>query len=133
MLLASVRFFTRGDVPDKLCRMGSIDATNVIADTEEEIILFDMGFRREMGMRLQEQRLKRHLTEADVGAVLDVCANQVSRIENGQRACTMKNFLLLIQMYECSADYILFGKRGVDEFSAEQLEALRTFLSKFKG
>ncbi len=136
MLIAGVRFFPRGDIPDKLHRNGAIDAANVNADTEEEseIIPYD---REAIGQRFQAKRLRLQQTEADVGAVLDVTGNHISRIERGVVNCTLENFCVLVQYYGCSADEILFGeherkdRRGVDEFSEEQREAVYALLSVF--
>ncbi len=79
-----------------------------------------------VGQRIQEMRLERKMSGADLGAYLNVSANQISRIETGKATCKIEHIYIICQVLECSADYILFGnkKEEINEYQKACLDAL---------
>lgn len=79
-------------------------------DLTNEIINLDENQRMNIGMRIQEQRVKCGMSGATLGAYLGISANQVSRIETGKAKCSLEHFFVIAQLLNCSADYLLLGK-----------------------
>lgn len=59
-----------------------------------------------------------------MGAYLDISANQVSRIETGKAKCSLEHIFILAQVLNCSADYLLFGKKELPTISQEQVDLI---------
>ena len=85
----------------------------------------------QIGQRIQEKRLEKKLTAADVAAYLNIKSNQLSRIENGRANCTVPQMFVLAQLLECSVDYLMFGKQQQSEFNEAQQEAINSMLLAF--
>lgn len=66
--------------------------------------------KRAIGWRIQERRLEKGMTGADLGACLNVSANQISRIERGYANFDILKLLVICKALDTSADYILFGE-----------------------
>lgn len=93
-------------------------------DYASDVNILDENNRMQIGQRIQNARIKRGLTGADLGAILDISANQVSRIETGKARCSLEYIYILVQVLNCSADYLLFGKDETMTFSQEQVELI---------
>lgn len=93
-------------------------------DYVSDVNILDENNRMQIGQRIQNTRIKRGLTGADLGAILDISANQVSRIETGKAKCSLEYIYILVQVLNCSADYLLFGKDESPNFSQEQVELI---------
>lgn len=57
--------------------------------------------------RLKELRLKKKLTQADMGAVLGMSQRAYGHYENGDRDMSPEVLITLADYYNVSADYIL--------------------------
>lgn len=84
----------------------------------------DETVRMQVGQRIQDTRIKQGLSGADMGAYLDISANQVSRIETGKAKCSLEHIFILAQVLNCSADYLLFGKKELPTISQEQVDLI---------
>lgn len=62
-------------------------------DLTNEIINLDENQRMNIGMRIQEQRVKCGMSGATLGAYLGISANQVSRIETGKAKMFFGTFI----------------------------------------
>ena len=91
----------------------------------------------EIGQRIQKLRMENGVTAVDMSELLGITSNQLSRIENGRTKCKLEYIFMLAQMFNCSSDYLLFGKgesRDCDDFvqiTREQWEAVRAMVSVF--
>ena len=85
----------------------------------------------EIGQRIQNKRIEKGLSGADVGAYLDISTNQVSRIENGRAKCTLEHLFILSQIFDCSADYLLFGKTDSPSYTKEQIACINAMVASF--
>ena len=65
--------------------------------------------KKNFGWRIQEKRLEKGITGADLGACLNISANQISRIERGCAGLDMVKLLVLCKVLGVSSDYILYG------------------------
>ena len=102
-------------------------------EQETEIKMLDENTRLQIGQRIQGLRISKGLSGADVGAYLDISANQVSRIETGKVKCSLEYIFVLSQLLCCSADFLLFGKESQPILSQEQvglIKALYRSISK---
>ena len=93
-------------------------------DLTNEIINLDENQRMNIGMRIQEQRMKCGMSGATLGAYLGISANQVSRIETGKAKCSLEQFFVIAQLLNCSADYLLFGKIQMPVMSQMQVDLI---------
>lgn len=91
---------------------------------ENDVIPLDKDQRMNIGMRIQEQRIKRGMSGAMLGAYLGINPNQVSRIETGKAKCSLEHFFVIAQILNCSADYLLFGKKQMPELSQHQVDLI---------
>ena len=96
---------------------GRVDLTN-------EIINLDENQRMNIGMRIQEQRVKCGMSGATLGAYLGISANQVSRIETGKAKCSLEHLFVIAQVLNCSADYLLFGKKQMPVLTQMQVDLI---------
>ena len=60
-----------------------------------------------IGSRIKEERLKRGLSQQQLGDLLDVTKVSVCGYENGTRTPTMETFMKLIEVLDMSPDYLL--------------------------
>ena len=85
-----------------------------------------------IGQRIQNKRIEKGLSGAELGAYLDVSANQISRIENGRAKCTIEHLFVLAQVLDCSADYLLYGKEDVPSYTKEQVACIDALVASFR-
>lgn len=85
-----------------------------------------------IGQRIQEMRLKRNMTGADLAAYLDINTNQVSRIENGRAKCTLEHLFVLTQILDCSADFLLYGTESSSKYTKAQIACIDAMLASFE-
>lgn len=95
-------------------------------ELESDVKKLDETVRMQVGQRIQDTRIKQGLSGADLGAYLDISANQVSRIETGKAKCSLEHIFILAQVLNCSADYLLFGKKELPTISQEQVDLIST-------
>lgn len=92
---------------------------------------YDSNANDEIGIRIQKKRIERNITGADLGAYIGVSANQVSRIETGKVKCKLEHIFILCQVFECSADYLLFGTEDNNQLSNEQMKCIMNIKKYF--
>lgn len=66
--------------------------------------------KKKVGNRIQEARLKKGMTGAELGAYIGRSANTVSRIERGEISCDIEKLYIICKCLDVSADYLLFGE-----------------------
>ena len=60
-----------------------------------------------LGYRLKSLRKQKHLSQSDLGKLLGVSKVSISGYENGLRVPSMEILLLMLNVFDISADYIL--------------------------
>lgn len=60
-----------------------------------------------IGSRIKEERLKRQMSQQQLGDLLNVTKVSICGYENGTRTPTMETFLKLIDILEVTPDYLL--------------------------
>ena len=60
-----------------------------------------------IGSRIKEARLKKKMSQEQLGAILGVSKVSVCGYEKGTRTPTMENFLQLIEILDLEPDYVL--------------------------
>ncbi len=96
-----------------------------------EVREFDTEVQFEIGQRIQDKRLEKHISTVDLAAYLGIGRNQLSRIENGKANCTLPQLFILAQVLGCSVDYLLFAKKQEQVYSDEQNDAIQKLLNAF--
>lgn len=64
---------------------------------------------QDIGRRLAQFRLARHLTQDEVGERLNIGSEAVSRLERGQVELSVAKLLQLAEIFECRADQLLLA------------------------
>ncbi len=64
----------------------------------------------EMGERIRKARECKGFSQESLAALLGITPKFVRDIECGNKGISMKNFVLLIQVLDTSADYLLLGE-----------------------
>ena len=95
-----------------------------------EIKEYNRNVQFEIGQRIQKLRISKGIAGIDMATYLDIGKNQLSRIENGRAGCTMPQIYVLVQILECSPEYLLFGIEG-KKYTKEQESAINTMLKAF--
>ena len=65
------------------------------------------GFFMVVGNRIKEERIKRGMSQQQLGDLLNVTKVSVCGYETGTRTPTMETFLKLIEVLDLSPDYLL--------------------------
>ena len=97
-----------------------------------EIKEFNISRQQEIGRRIQDLRIEHGLTGAEIGAYLNVTSNQISRIETGKVKCKLEYLYILAQVFDCSADYLLFGKEIESKYTQEQMNHIDALIASFR-
>ncbi len=90
-----------------------------------EIKELDDKARMEIGQRIQKARITKGLSGEELGAYLGIKGNQVSRIETGKAKCSLEHIFVIAQVLNCTADYLLYGKKDYLNFSPEQVDLVK--------
>lgn len=105
-----------------ICQKKKEGGGRVIA--ENDVMILDENQRMNIGMRIQEQRIKFGMSGAMLGAYLGINSNQVSRIETGKARCSLEHLFVIAQVLNCSADYLLFGKKQMPVLTQIQVDLI---------
>ena len=98
----------------------------------KEIREYDKDVQFEIGQRIQKMRLKNNMKSIELAVELGITKNQMSRIENGRANCTIPQLFIMSQIFDCSSDYIMFGRKDKQEntLSLAQREAILKLLER---
>ncbi|MCD8181346.1 MAG: helix-turn-helix domain-containing protein [Firmicutes bacterium] len=81
--------------------------------------------RKKFGRRLQQVRMEQHLTGEQFAEKADLSVTYIRQIEGGKRVPSFTTFVKMLNVLECSADYLLAGTVAasqdivLDELSAK--------------
>ncbi len=64
----------------------------------------------ELGVRVRECRKNHSMTQEQLGLLIGVDKNHISRIERGAIGCSIDLLVILSDALQVSADYLLTGK-----------------------
>jgi transcriptional regulator with XRE-family HTH domain len=65
-----------------------------------------MDYKR-LGKRIREERLRLHLTQADLAEAIDISDTYMGAIERGERSLTLNTIVSLVNRLGVSIDYLL--------------------------
>ena len=74
-----------------------------------------------LGKRIRECRKRKHLTQAQLAEMLNISPKFICEIERGSKGIALKNFVLLIQALDVSADYLLLEHTASEKHTSEDL------------
>ena len=75
------------------------------------------SFLIDMGLRIAETRKAKQLTQEKLAEKMGVSLQSVSSIELGKKGIRPENLANLCIHLDTTADYILFGKRSIEQMS----------------
>lgn len=70
-----------------------------------------------IGPRIAEIRRSKKITQEELAAALDVTPKHISHIENNTSCLSLKNLIQFCTLYNCSLDYLVFGKESNEALS----------------
>lgn len=73
---------------------------------------------KDLGKRLQEQRIKMSLSQKKVANLINVSPSLISNYEASERSPSLENLVALAALFHCSTDYLL----GVDKTPMKTLD-----------
>jgi transcriptional regulator with XRE-family HTH domain len=62
---------------------------------------------KRLGERIREERLRLHLTQADLAEAIDISDTYMGAIERGERSLTLNTIVRLVNRLGVSIDYLL--------------------------
>jgi len=68
-----------------------------------------------MGERIRDARNKSGLTQRQVADELGITSEMVIRMEKRKSGCKTDHIFILCQLFQISADYLLYGKEETEE------------------
>ena len=79
-----------------------------------------------LGSRIMQRRKQLRIKQSELAEMLGVSDNQISNIENGKSFPKLNNFILLCNILNCNADYLLSGilKNSIDENLIDMIACL---------
>ena len=84
---------------------------------------------KDLGQRLQEQRILKNLSQKQVATSIGVSASVISNYESGERTPSVEILISLARLYHCSTDYLL----GLDKTeNAKPLDASMLNYKQYK-
>ena len=84
---------------------------------------------KDLGQRLQEQRILKNLSQKQVATSIGVSASVISNYESGERVPSVEVLVSLARLYHCSSDYLL----GLDKTeNAKPLDASMLNYKQYK-
>lgn len=72
----------------------------------------ESDFKISIGKRISEIRRSRNVTQEALADQLGVSPKHISHTECGTSSLSLKNLIEFGNIFECSLDYIVFGKNG---------------------
>ena len=63
-----------------------------------------------IGQRLREIRKSHKYTQEQLATLLDISEKHISHAERGVACLSLKNLIIFCNHFDCSLDYIIFGK-----------------------
>lgn len=79
-------------------------------------------FLLDMGARIAQRRKELHLTQEQIAEKMGVSLQTISCIELGKKAVRPENLANLCRHLNVTSDYILYGKRNVQQMSSTILK-----------
>lgn len=65
-----------------------------------------------MGIRIAQLRKSHEMTQEVLSEILDVSPKHISHVECGTSSLSLKYLIQLCQLFNCSLDYLIFGKES---------------------
>lgn len=85
---------------------------------------------KEFGKRLQEQRKLAGMTQEELAGKIGLSSkDHISRIERGERTCSLDLLVMLSNVLNVSTDYLLVGKERSTEGAKESLLTIASQLA----
>lgn len=74
----------------------------------------DDNFLLGMGKRIAEIRQSHKMTQAALAEILNVSPKHISHTECGTSSLSLKNLVVFCKLFNCSLDFLIFGKEDTD-------------------
>ena len=77
-----------------------------------------------LGNRLKELRKQKKLNQTELAEVIGISLNTLSNMESGKTDPSTETIIKLCEFFNVSTDYLLTGKEGTGDISAEERDIL---------
>lgn len=74
--------------------------------TEESFMNIDLDFKI-IGLRIQQRRCEKKMTQAELAELIDTNQKHLSRIEGGYHRCTLDLIVAIAKALDVSVDYLI--------------------------
>lgn len=74
--------------------------------TEESFMNIDLDFKV-IGLRIQQRRCEKKMTQAELAELIDTNQKHLSRIEGGYHRCTLDLIVAIAKALDVSVDYLI--------------------------
>lgn len=90
-------------------------------------MLYDI---KEGGERIRRLRVKEGYTQEQLAEILNIDRSFYSRIERGERGCSVDLLVHLTTLFDVSMDYLVLGKYNVDPVHSRDTACLKDEIKK---
>lgn len=64
---------------------------------------------KDIGYRIKALRMKQGISQTDFAKTIEVSQTHMSNIEGGKAGLTLENLVKMVNIFDCSLDYLVFG------------------------
>jgi transcriptional regulator with XRE-family HTH domain len=77
----------------------------------------DKAILTALGLRIAEVRHSKNVTQEALADMLGVSPKHISHVENATSCLSLKNLIQFCSIFDCSLDYLVFGKQNNEALS----------------
>jgi transcriptional regulator with XRE-family HTH domain len=85
----------------------------------------DKAILTALGLRIAEIRRSKNVTQEALADMLGVSPKHISHVENATSCLSLKNLIQFCSIFDCSLDYLVFGKQNNEALSKLPDEIVR--------
>ena len=84
----------------------------------------DENIDRQIGERIKQLRMENGFTRAELGDLVGLSLSGLAKIERGERTLTIQNLRNMNEVFQSSADYIIYGEQYTEEEKEHQIQMI---------
>lgn len=81
--------------------------------------MYSMDYSK-LGERIREERLKRHVTQAELAEAVDISTTYIGQIERGEKSLTLDTLVKIVNYFDVTVDYLL--RDSLEEYHSEDID-----------
>ena len=88
---------------------------------------------KKSGERIQDLRKAFNLSQVNAAELIGISTNSLSRIERGERGCSVDTLIAMSTLFHTSIDYLVLGETKYPSHMKNQLEGVIKQLSAIRA